>query len=82
MTRLDLLLYHLGQMKSSVEELKEAVNPREQAARIFEIRSYYRQLGEHLERLENEHFRKDPAKGLQRALNRHKKVEESQGNNL
>ncbi len=68
MKLLDLLLYQLRQFELSTKDLKEAANVREKAALMAEMRSHHRLLDSTLERLENEHFRKDPNTLLQRSL--------------
>lgn len=68
MKLIDLLLYQIGQLKISTTELQEAENIRDRAALLAELRSYHRLLDSTIERLENDHFRRDPKTLLQRSF--------------
>lgn len=68
MERLQTIKFYAGQLQLSLEEIAETVNLRDRENRLFEARSYIRQIADLVEREQNEMFRKDPKKGLQRAM--------------
>lgn len=68
MKLLDLLLYQIRQLQLSTQELQEAQNVREKAARLAEMRAQHRLLDSTLEKLENQQFRKDPKTLLTRSF--------------
>lgn len=74
MTRLEVLLGQLARMKGTLQELQEVGNHRDQAARFRELKGYLQLFMDDLERLENEHFRTDPAQAVKRAIIRTKSM--------
>lgn len=76
-TRVERLLCQARRIKSVLRELQDVGNHRDQAARITEIKGYMKLFSLEFERLENEHFRKNPELGLQRAMARYNSMQKS-----
>ncbi|MCW0220792.1 MAG: hypothetical protein OJI67_20865 [Prosthecobacter sp.] len=68
MKLIDLLLCYARQFQESAEELKDTVNIKDRGSRLNEMKEYYRLLGVHLEKIQDEHFRKNPAQAVRRAI--------------
>ena len=77
--RLQSLLFYARNIQQAVKEMVEASTPLERAARLNELVGYHRQMGEHIEREQNEQFRTEKRFGLKRALTRRRSEE---GENL
>lgn len=64
----NLLLYHLKQFGLTAEEFQEMRNEKDKKTRLKELRGYHTLLGQVLEKMEDESFRKDPVFAAKRAV--------------
>jgi predicted nucleic acid-binding protein len=80
LTQVETLLSLIRQLEATVLELQETTNFVDREHRLNEAAAYQKGIAAAIERLENEHFRKDPRKGLRRALTRYDAAQVSRDN--